>query len=187
MRNNKIYTKKGDKGETSTFSGKMSKSDSLAEALGTIDELNSWIGVCRMQALSTKSQSLISKQYPNSNFQISEELKKIQTNLMTINSILAGAEKTFSEGETGHLERLIDKLQSELPELKNFIYPEGEIQMARSICRRAERCLVAISILIKGRERERVLKYINRLSDALFVMGRWVNKQNNVQEDIWKG
>ncbi len=157
---NKIYTKKGDKGETGTFHGRINKSDQLAITLGTIDELNSWIGVCGEN----------------------KELHRIQTNLMTINSILAGSKvQRFRGSETRRLEKLIDKLQAELPELKNFIYPVGFLQVARAVCRRAEREIVKLEIKEKN-----ILKYINRLSDALFVIARFVNFQNNVPEEVWK-
>ena len=156
----KIYTKKGDKGETGTFHGRISKSDQLAIALGTIDELNTWIGVCGEN----------------------KELHRIQTNLMTINSILACSKvQRFRGSETTRLEKLIDKLTLELPELKNFIYPVGFLQVARAVCRRAEREIVKLEIKEKN-----ILKYINRLSDALFVIARFVNFQNNVPEEVWK-
>lgn len=169
----KIYTKTGDKGTTGTFLGRMSKADDLAEALGAIDELNSWIGI-----------SVFSIRY--SVFGI--ELHNIQTNLMIINSILAGSTKhKFKSGETKKLERLIDKLTKDLPELKNFIYPVGNLQLARAICRRAERRVVKLE-----QENKNILKYLNRLSDALFVMGRWINQTllrqgfGEAKEEVWK-
>lgn len=161
---NKVYTKKGDKGETGTFHGRISKSDQLAITLGTIDELNSWIGVCGQD----------------------KELYRIQTNLMTINSILAGSKKhKFGSYETIHLEKLIDKLTKDLPELKNFIYPVGHLQVARTVCRRAERELVLLNANSKMLA-PNILKYINRLSDALFTMARTHNLQNGVLEKTWK-
>ncbi len=156
---NKIYTKKGDGGNTKTFNGPMSKADQLAITLGTIDELNSWLGICGQD----------------------KELQRIQTNLMTINSVLAGAKaQRFRGTETTHLERLIDKLTKDLPELKNFIYPVGYLQVARTICRRAEREVVKLEIKEKN-----ILKYMNRLSDALFVMARTKSKQAGIAEVTW--
>lgn len=156
---NKVYTKKGDKGETGTFHGRISKSDQLAITLGTIDELNSWIGVCGQD----------------------KELYRIQTNLMTINSVLAGAKaQRFKGTETTHLEKLIDKLTKDLPELKNFIYPVGFLQVARTVARRAEREIVKLEIKEKN-----ILKYINRLSDALFTLARVKNKQAGIAEVTW--
>jgi cob(I)alamin adenosyltransferase len=162
-----IYTKRGDGGKTSTFAGPMSKSDALAEVLGSIDELNSWIGLIRFN---------------------NRILKNMQRNLMDITSCLAGSKKKLRVGETRKLEKLIDKLTGELPPLKNFIYPVGEIQIARAVCRRAEREIVRISnskFLISN-DQKNILKYMNRLSDALFVMARWVNHQNKIREEVWK-
>ena len=160
----KIYTKTGDRGTTGTFHGRMAKSDQLAQALGTIDELNSWIGVCRHHA-------------PHD-----DELKRVQNNLLTIGSQVAGSEKRIKPSETTHLEKMIDKLTKELPKLANFIYPRGYLQVARAVCRRAEREVVAAAIKEKN-----ILKYINRLSDALFTMGRWVNFKLGIQEEVWRG
>lgn len=113
---------------------------------------------------------------------IQTELRNIQTNLMIINSILAGSKKyKFRDSETKRLERLIDKLTLELPEIKNFIYPVGYLQVARAVCRRAEREIVKLEIKEKN-----ILKYINRLSDALFVMARHQNHINGIKEEIWK-
>lgn len=162
---NKIYTKKGDKGNTKTFKGPMSKSDQLAVALGTIDELNSWVGVL---VFGTRYSVL------------GIELHNIQTNLMIVNSILAGSKKhRFKGPETIHLEKLIDKLQKELPELKNFVYPVGFLQVVRAVARRAEREVVAVS------QDKNILKYLNRLSDALFVMARYDNMQKGILEEVW--
>ncbi len=154
----------------------MSKADDLAEALGAIDELNSWIGI-----------SVFGIRYSV----IGIELHNIQTNLMIINSILAGSTKhKFKSGETKKLERLIDKLTKDLPELKNFIYPIGYLQLARAVCRRAERKVVAYvnskSEILRSKEIQNIIKYLNRLSDALFVMGRWVNFKIGVKEEMWK-
>ncbi len=176
---NKIYTKKGDRGETGTFYGRISKSDQLAITLGTIDELNSWIGICRYEIQITNNK------FTN---QTQKELFKIQTNLMTINSILAGSKKyKFTNYETTHLEKLIDKLTGELPELKNFIYPLGYLQVARAVCRRAEREVVSClgSEVQRFKGAKQILKYINRLSDALFVLARYQNHKNGLKEEIW--
>ena len=101
---------------------------------------------------------------------------------MVINSILAGAKnQKIRDSEIKRLEKLIDKLTLELPELKNFIYPVGYLQVARAVARRAEREIVALETKDKN-----ILKYINRLSDALFVVARFVNKQNGLVEETWK-
>jgi cob(I)alamin adenosyltransferase len=165
---NKIYTKKGDKGKTKTFGGPISKADQLAVALGTIDELNSWIGVCR-QMFSV--QDLV----------FNKNLQNMQTNLMIINSIIAGSKKYSLKGaETARLEKIIDKLQKDLPELTNFVYPMGFLQVARAVARRAEREVITIS------QDKNILKYLNRLSDALFVMARYGNQKQGIFEEVWK-
>ena len=138
----------------------MSKSDELVEAMGSIDELNSWLGTFSIP-----------------------QLKNIQTNLMKINASLAGSEKPdvrLQMADVRKLERWIDKMTEELPALTNFIYPVGEIQVARAVCRRAERNVVRVGGDLN------ILKYLNRLSDYLFVLARWVNMKTGVDEEVWK-
>ncbi len=168
----KIYTKKGDGGQTSSIVGKMSKAAELPEALGTIDELNVWVGWCRI-----KDDTL------------EEELKRIQTNLFNIASLLAGGAGTVEYSEVGHLEKLIDELEGKLPQITNFVYPSGELHVARVVCRRAER---AVARLIESCQKEFdiekcavVRQYINRLSDALFVMARYINQKRGIMEETW--
>ncbi|KKU99557.1 MAG: hypothetical protein UY33_C0028G0011 [Candidatus Amesbacteria bacterium GW2011_GWA1_48_9] len=182
----KIYTKRGDKGKTQTFFGEMSKAESLAEALGGIDELNSWIGLCRTKIQKTNDK------YTN---QIQKELKKIQNNLLVIGSGLSGSGLGLKSYEVRRLERVIDKLTEELPPLKNFIYPVGELQVARAVCRRAERRVVGYlrnnapsdpPLYQRGGRGSSVLRYLNRLSDALFVMARWVNFKLGGKEEVWR-
>lgn len=169
--NGKIYTKKGDEGNTKTLRGAISKGDQLAIALGTIDELNSWIGVCREEV--SKSNILSSM--------LGHDLRRIQNNLLNIGSGLAGSEKTVTEEETTHLERVIDKLTEELPELKNFVFPIGHLQVARTVARRAEREVVKTEIA-----NAEMLKYLNRLSDGLFTFARWATMKSGYTEETWK-
>ena len=188
----KIYTKTGDRGKTKTFLGEMSKADNLAEALGSVDELNSWLGLCRSLIFNLKFEIL--NQYSNLNAQ----LKNIQTNLLIIGTILAGSKKydlKIINYETRKLEKEIDKMTEELPKLTNFIYPIGDIQVARSVCRRAERVVVrffsgtpfGFPPNLGGKNKGGILKYLNRLGDYLFVLGRWVNRNNEIEEEVWKG
>jgi cob(I)alamin adenosyltransferase len=193
----KIYTKTGDCGMTGTVGGKrISKSDELARALGAMDELNSIIGICRYEIENSNNQITRNKQIPNYKLQITKELIRVQNNLMIITTSLAGSKSKIKPGEVKHLEKLIDKLTAELPSLNKFIYPVGYLQYARAVCRRAECEVVALlrtpspvgvsPSLIKEGEKEEVLKYLNRLSDALFVMGRWVNFKTGIKEEKWE-
>jgi cob(I)alamin adenosyltransferase len=159
-----IYTKTGDKGKTGTFSGKrISKSSELINAIGAIDELNSFLGIIG-------------------------GLTEIQRNLFTINSILTGAKLELPRDEIRKLEREIDKWEGSMPVLKNFIIYSGskkatQIFFARSLTRRAERSLINLNI--KSQKLE-VLAYINRLSDYLFMLARFTNFRSKISEKIWK-
>ncbi len=163
----KIYTKRGDKGFTYLFSGKkVAKDHAKIQVLGSIDELNSIIGI----AISFSKDK-----------KIKQELINVQKDLFLIGGCLAGS----TQGEIGTLkertekiEQLIDKLSIKLPILTHFILPGGVkeaslLHLARTICRRAERSIIAFS------RREKIKKeipiYLNRLSDLLFIMARYTN------------
>lgn len=150
----KIYTKTGDKGETGLYGGKrVAKSDAIIEALGTLDELNAFLGT------------------------IDFDFEEIQKDLMTVAAEIGGYEGNRGYAQrTDRLEREIDRMQEDLPELRNFILPKGQIHYARTICRRAERRVVAAGFKII---------YLNRLSDYLFVLARHVNAKNKITEKIW--
>jgi cob(I)alamin adenosyltransferase len=162
----------------------MSKGDELAEALGSVDELNSWLGYCRSLIFNLKFEIL--NQYSNPNLQF----KNIQTNLLTIGAVLAGSPsprlRKSWEVEVKKLEKEIDRMTKELPKLANFIYPVGPIQVARSVCRRAERAAVRIMIHDSRFMNKTIIKYLNRLGDYLFVLARWVNFKAGIPEEVWK-
>ena len=176
----RIYTKTGDQGETGLFGGKrLPKNHLRIEAYGTVDELNAFLGLLRDYS-----------QGDNANV-----LKAIQDRLFTIGANLASdPDKTMEvpdirESDIEVLEKEIDRMNEELPPLKNFILPGGHPQvsqchLARCVCRRAERRVVALS------QEEYVLpiliKYLNRLSDYLFVLSRMIAKEKEVDEVTWK-
>lgn len=176
----KIYTKTGDKGLTSLWGGaRVPKHHIRIEAYGTTDELNSYIGVVRD---GLKDQAM------------RQELKTIQDRLFTLGSILAtDPNKEMSTpdlhlSDVEALEKSIDKMEKELPALKNFILPGGHqtvsfCHVARCICRRAERLAVALNE--EKPVEEIVLKYLNRLSDYLFVLSRKIAKDFEAEEIIW--
>lgn len=175
-----IYTKTGDKGQTSLLGGKrVSKADIRVESYGTIDELNSVIGV-------------VIAHLPVKNTPLEEELEKIQHDLLEIGSTLANPQAkplTYLSFRVQDFERLIDEFTATLPELTHFILPGGgvtgaSLHHARTICRNVERTLVQLA------EAEKldpgILKYINRLSDLLFTMARFTNHMTGEKETIWQ-
>jgi cob(I)alamin adenosyltransferase len=177
----KIYTKRGDKGNTSLFGGtRVSKSSARIEAYGTVDELNSVLGLAASYLLSEKGTKWISK--------VQEDLLVLGADLATPYSSKTRIDRIDEEAIT-FLEEVIDSMEEELPPLKNFILPGGSHQgaalhLARTVCRRTERAAVACQ------EEEEIsamaIKYLNRLSDFLFVLGRFENKQAGITEKLWK-
>ena len=179
----KIYTKTGDKGTTSLIGGtKVLKSDLRIEAYGTVDELNSYIGLCRDLLIDEPSK---------------KNLQEIQDRLFTIGSSLAcDPEKEpkmkipdLKEDDVILLEKEIDRMNEVLPEMKNFILPGGHItvshiHISRCVCRRAERCCVRLQE--NQEENSIIIKYLNRLSDYLFVLARYVSHLLKAEEIPWK-
>lgn len=180
----KIYTKTGDKGTTSLIGGvKVPKSHLRIEAYGIVDELNSWIGFVNDQINDSEIKNL---------------LKEIQDRLFTIGSSLAcDPDKEpklkipdLKETDINLLETEIDKMNESLPVMKSFILPGGHpavssTHIARCVCRRAERLCVSIQenkLFIDPL----VLKYLNRLSDYLFVLARFIAHELKVEEIPWK-
>lgn len=189
MRRVKIYTRTGDKGETSLFTGqRIPKNDLFIEAIGTVDECNCSIGV----AIASLDKS--AKFSP-----VKEQLEHIQHALFDVGAALAtprnSAEKSklektrFDVSSTELLERWIDTMESHLPELHSFILPGGSpcgasLHLARSICRRAERLVVPLNK--RTDVCDGVLVYLNRLSDYLFVLSRYVNHLSGCPETSWQ-
>jgi len=176
-----IYTKRGDKGKTSLFDKssaqniRVSKDSLRIRAIGAVDEANSSLGV--VVSLSSDNK-------------LNSRIERIQTELFVIGSIMAGANLRFSATKTRALERDIDKLEANLPVLKNFVLPGGDpvaahLHVSRTLVRKAEREIVALS----GTEqiKSQILTYINRLSDFLFMLARKVNKDAGIKELVWVG
>jgi cob(I)alamin adenosyltransferase len=178
----KIYTKTGDAGTTSLFGGKrVPKSDLRIETYGTVDELNSHIGLLRDQPVNAERK---------------EVLIEIQDRLFTIGSILAtepGNAKvkipSLAETDIQFLEKQIDTMDATLPPMKSFVLPGGHqsvsfCHVARTVCRRAERYIIALDA--EEKINSLVIKYMNRLSDFLFVLARKMAQELNVEETPWK-
>ncbi|MBL7707920.1 MAG: cob(I)yrinic acid a,c-diamide adenosyltransferase [Chitinophagaceae bacterium] len=180
----KIYTKTGDKGTTSLIGGtKVPKSHLRIEAYGTVDELNSYIGLCRDLLADENSRTV---------------LLEVQDRLFTIGSSLACDPikepkmriPDLKETDIELLEKEMDKMNQMTTEMKSFILPGGhlavsQLHIARCVCRRAERCCVRLEL--ESLEVEPIiLKYLNRLSDYLFILSRYTSHQLKVAEIPWK-
>lgn len=180
----KIYTKTGDKGTTSLIGGtKVPKSHLRIEAYGTVDELNSHIGLCKDLVTDQKAQEI---------------LLEVQDRLFTIGSSLAcdpiKAPKMripdLKETDVELLEKEMDRMNEVVPPMKSFILPGGhttlsQLHIARCVCRRAERCCVRLEL--ESLEVEAIIiKYLNRLSDYLFILSRFAGHQLTIPEIPWK-
>ena len=184
----KIYTRGGDKGMTSLVGGKrVSKHSARIWAFGTVDELNSAIGLARAFNSGKKTKAAR---------EIDAILARVQNDLFNLGAELATLPEDMRKGmprvgqkDITRLEKLMDELNTELGPLREFILPGGSttgaaLHMARTICRRAERFCVRLA-----REQqigEFVVPYMNRLGDALFVLARWANKKQGVKEVFWR-
>ncbi|HLP21465.1 MAG TPA: cob(I)yrinic acid a,c-diamide adenosyltransferase [Chitinophagales bacterium] len=184
----KIYTKTGDIGETSLFGGRrVLKSELRIETYGTVDELNSWIGLLRDVQTDAATKEL---------------LKEIQDRLFTLGATLAAdpdnsklKHPDLHESDIELLEKAIDKMDTELELLRHFVLPGGHVyvsycHLARTVCRRAERLCVALhhsanSAGATNPEELIAIKYLNRLSDYLFTLSRKMAKDLNAEEVNW--
>jgi cob(I)alamin adenosyltransferase len=177
----KIYTRTGDTGETSLFSGdRARKDDPRVDAYGEIDELNAWLGLARASAIDPA---------------LDQDLVALQRDLFALGAQLADpaekiakrvAKATLGEADVARLEQLIDRLDAQLPPLRRFILPGGgaagaALHVARTICRRAERRLVSLEPAVDPV----LLRYVNRLSDLLFVIARAANQRAGLSEIEW--
>ena len=190
MRITKVYTRTGDAGKTRLAGGQQVWKDSLrVEAYGAVDELNASVGVVRVINADMKEESPAAQQ-------LEGELRWVQNKLFDVGSILATAPgQTFKNmpqvvaQDVLRLETLMDRCQKDLEPLKEFILPgggkvSGFLHQARTICRRAERVCIALS---KAEPVDpTIIKFLNRLSDALFVLGRWVAKTQREPEFLWE-
>ena len=178
----KIYTKKGDSGTTQLIGGtRVAKSHQRIEAYGTIDELNSYVGLIRDQAICTNSKHI---------------LIEIQDRLFTIGALLASDPNkksmqlpTIQIEDVEKLEQEIDKMNETLPEMRSFVLPGGHTtvsfcHIARCVCRRAER--LCINLSDETLQKTLILQYLNRLSDYLFVLSRYLSKDLGAEEIPWQ-
>ena len=177
----KIYTRTGDAGDTSLFDGtRVRKNDSRVDAYGEVDELNAWLGLVR-SSLSDRD--------------LDDEIARIQRDLFAVGAELADptdkiaarvTKASITQADVTRLEQLIDRLEQELEPLRRFILAGGApagaaLHVARAVCRRAERRIVSLQPAADAA----VVRYVNRLSDLLFVVARVVNKRSGAPEVEW--
>ncbi len=173
-----IYTRTGDTGTTALFGGKrVLKSENLVDVYGSIDELNSWVGVIISQLHDARQKKFFSE---------------VQSDLFSIGGNLAGwtTELTMLDTRVTQMEVEIDVMDKELAPLTNFILPDGttfasQIHVVRSVCRRVERQVVALTK--KQSVHPSIIKYLNRLSDLFFTLARFINSKAHVEEVVWSG
>ena len=180
---NRVYTRRGDSGQTSLAGGqRLPKNDPRIEAYGTVDELNSFIGLARES----------SRELP----ELNRILGRVQHELFNLGSILATMpedvhpnQARISAADSEQLEREIDQMNEGLPPLRSFVLPGGsrlnaELHICRTVCRRAER--VCLTLAQTAQLDEAILQYLNRLSDALFVWSRWASHRLGAGETLWE-
>ncbi len=187
---NRVYTRTGDQGETGLAGGQRIPKDALRiEAYGTLDELNAFIGMARDTAEE------LTANYPALG-ELDGILKRVQHELFNAGSILATLpedvhprQARVTDAEIAQLEAEIDRMNENLPALRSFVLPGGcrlnaELHVCRTVCRRAERICVTLA-----REEPAdgvIVRYLNRLSDALFVWSRWASHTLGVREILWE-
>ena len=178
----KIYTKTGDTGDTGLYGGQRSpKDDKRVEAYGTIDELNACMGFAESQIEDSETSSLLSR--------IQNELFDLGADLATPDEHPKASKLRINSDLTASLERSIDQFQDQLPSMTHFILPGGSaggaaLHLARTICRRSERCIVRLAK--SDSINPDILPYLNRLSDLLFVLARLVNHRSATPEPSWR-
>ncbi|MCX6637996.1 MAG: cob(I)yrinic acid a,c-diamide adenosyltransferase [Acidobacteria bacterium] len=187
---NRIYTRRGDGGETSLAGGRRVRKDApRIECYGTVDELNSFVGMARATAEEAAARAPELARLAAILLRIEHELFNLGSILATLPEDVHPSQPRVTETEVARLEREIDAMNQELPPLGSFVLPGGsklnaELHACRAVCRRAERLVVALSAghVIPAH----AIEYLNRLSDAFFVFSRWANRQLGVPETLWE-
>ncbi len=178
-----LYTGKGDGGTTKFFGcdqKRVSKNSSVAEALGNLDELNSFLGVVKVHGQASSLKLLA--------YSFSQILQNIQENIFIVSAHIAGADKNMTEDKIKEIENIIAECEKELPPIKTFTIAGGTelsalLDFARTLARRAERRVVAVQDELSSISPE-ILKYLNRLSSILFALARLTNLRSGIKESV---
>ena len=182
---NRVYTRRGDQGETSLAGGQRVPKDSpRIEAFGTVDELNSFVGVARLSAAEAGLSPLAAIL-----LRVEHELFNLASILATLPEDVHPRQARVTDAEVAQLESEMDRMNADLPPLRSFVLPGAgrlgtELHICRTVCRRAERATVALG-RVESVPPEAV-RYLNRLSDALFVWSRWASHVTGAPEVLWE-
>jgi cob(I)alamin adenosyltransferase len=183
---NRVYTRQGDQGETALAGGQRVPKDGLRiSAYGTVDELNSFLGAARATAMADTRLAPISAIL----LRVQHELFNLGSILATLPADVHPKQARVTDAEVAQLESEIDRMNGELPALRSFVLPGGsrvdaELHIARTVCRRAERAVVALARLEPVPPE--AVRYLNRLGDALFVWSRWASHATGAPETLWQ-
>ena len=183
-----LYTGKGDKGTTKTFGEcdqRISKSSAITEALGALDEINSFLGVVKMKP---RSREITVPRGDGTRNKIVDVVSQVQQNLFIVQAEVAGADKHITAPKVTELESIINATELELPPIKTFFVSGGTelasfLDVARTFARRAERRVVAVIEEGKTKVDKNTLSYLNRLSSLLYAMARHVNHKSGITEE----
>ncbi len=182
---NRVYTRRGDDGKTSLAGGqRLLKDDPRIEAYGTVDELNSFIGLARESALGDERLSALASIL----LRVQHELFNAGSILATLPEDVHPRQARVTEAECQRLEGEIDRMNEHLRPLRSFVLPGGarinaELHICRTVCRRAERA--AVTLAQQSAVDPWIVRYLNRLSDAFFVWSRWASHQLGAEETLW--
>ena len=187
---NRVYTRRGDQGETSLAGGqRVPKDGPRIEAYGTVDELNSFLGAARVTATELAATEARLSLLVAILLRIEHELFNLGSILATLPEDVHPKQARVTDAEVAQIESEMDRLNEELPPLRSFVLPGGsrldaELHICRTVCRRAERATVALG-RVESVPPEAV-RYLNRLSDALFVWSRWASQVAGAPETLWE-
>lgn len=178
-----LYTRKGDNGTTKTFGcdQRISKSSAVAEALGSLDEINSFLGIIKVEAKDTKWE------ISNSSIPLSDFVHLIQETLFIVQAEIAGFPKKLDENKVKEVEKIIDDIEKVFPPIKTFFISGGtklgaSFDFARTIARRAERRIVEVSEEGKAKVSAETLAFMNRLSSLLYALARLSNHKSGIND-----
>lgn len=186
-----LYTRKGDDGTTKTIgeTKRMSKSSALSEALGTLDELSAFLGLCKIEALNSNFTAVgQAKKSDINKVSVDQIVHSIQKNLFIIGAELAGSDKKITEEKVKEIEYITDTIEKELPPIKSFFISGGvelaaRFDVARTIARRLERRVIALCDNGERKLSKHTRQYLNRLSSVLYALARLSNHKSGITEE----